>query len=89
MTVRVPPFFFVVYAGLVSNDRKFRNLLSEPFSLIILKLLIEQHDILLAQLAQVADEGFSRAKEEWEKNVLLWGMDLPRSLSPPLLLLFS
>jgi hypothetical protein len=59
-----------------------RNLSSERFLLIIL-LLIERQDALLAQLTQVANEGFSRVKEEWEKNLLLWGTpDLPRSPFP-------
>jgi len=37
-----------------------------------LALLIERQDVLLAQLTQIANEGFSKAKEEWEKNLLLW-----------------
>ena len=51
-----------------------------------LALLIERQDDLLAQLTQIANEGFSKAKEEWEKNLLLWGTNLPRSpsLSLPL-----
>ena len=52
-----------------------------------LALLIERQDDLLAQLTQIANEGFSKAKEEWEKNLLLWGTDLPRSPSFPFLFL--
>ena len=49
-----------------------------------LALLVERQDDLLAQLAQIASEGFSKAKEEWEKNLLLWGKYLlPRSSSSP------
>ena len=53
--------------------------------------MIERQDDLLAQLTQIANEGFSKAKEEWEKNLLLWGTHLPRSPSfsfPSLLLLY-
>ena len=35
--------------------------------------MIERQDVLLAQLTQIASDGFSKAKEEWEKNLLLWG----------------
>ncbi|KAF8816889.1 hypothetical protein BYT27DRAFT_7333111 [Phlegmacium glaucopus] len=37
-----------------------------------LALLTERQDALLAQLTQLANEGFSKAKEEWEKNLVLW-----------------
>ena len=36
---------------------------------------------MLAQLTLIANEGFSKAKEEWEKNLLLWGTD-SSSFSP-------
>ncbi|KAH9476894.1 hypothetical protein JR316_0010810 [Psilocybe cubensis] len=37
-----------------------------------LALLTERQDTLLAQLKQLADDGFERAKEEWERNVVAW-----------------
>lgn len=46
--------------------------------------MIERQDALLVQLSQVASEGFSKAKEEWEKNLLLWGTPDLHSLSLPL-----
>lgn len=36
------------------------------------KLLTERQDDLLAELKKQADEGFERAKEEYEKNVQAW-----------------
>ena len=52
-----------------------------------LGLLIERQDDLLAQLTQIANEGFSKAKEECEKNLFLWNTNLPRSPFSSLLLL--
>ncbi|KDR78196.1 hypothetical protein GALMADRAFT_209612 [Galerina marginata CBS 339.88] len=37
-----------------------------------LALLTERQDVLLAQLQQMAAEGFAKAEEEWEKSVLAW-----------------
>ena len=42
-------------------------------------LLTERQEVLLAQLAELATNGFEKAKEEWEKSVLAWGT-LPSSL---------
>ena len=47
-----------------------------------LALLIKRQDALLAQLTQIANEGFSKAKEEWEKNLLLCGKNLRCSPTP-------
>ena len=81
MTVRF--FNVLVYVGfevsyLTSNIQKLikRTIFSDH-----LALLIERQDDLLAQLTQIANEGFSKAKEEWEKNLLLWGTNLPCSPS--------
>ena len=81
MTVRF--FNVLVYVGFGVSylTSIFRNLSSERSSRIILRYLIEPQDDLLARLTQIANEGFSKAKEEWEKNLLLWGTDLPRSPS--------
>ena len=60
----------------------FQKLIKRTIFADHLALLIERQDVLLAQLTQIANEGFSKAKEEWEKNLLLWGTDLTRSPSP-------
>jgi len=36
-------------------------------------MLVERQEALLNQLKKEADEGFSRAEEEWEKSVVAWG----------------
>jgi hypothetical protein len=36
-------------------------------------LLVKRQDELLVELKAAADEGFSRAKEEWERSVVAWG----------------
>ena len=36
-------------------------------------LLVKRQDELLAELKAAADEGFPRAKEEWERSVAAWG----------------
>ena len=36
-------------------------------------LLIQRQDELLLELKAAADEGFQRAKEEWERTVTAWG----------------
>ncbi|KAJ3763196.1 hypothetical protein EV360DRAFT_34087 [Lentinula raphanica] len=36
------------------------------------KLLVDRQDSLLTELKRQADEGFQKAEEEWEKNVLAW-----------------
>lgn len=38
-----------------------------------LTLLTERQDVLLAQLATLAKDGFEKAKEEWERSVVAWG----------------
>ena len=35
-------------------------------------LLIQRQDELLLELKAAADEGFQRAKEEWERTVTAW-----------------
>ncbi|KAF5391132.1 hypothetical protein D9757_003023 [Collybiopsis confluens] len=37
-----------------------------------IKLLVERQDALLVELKRQADEGFSKAEEEWEKTVVAW-----------------
>ncbi|KAF4612449.1 hypothetical protein D9613_003978 [Agrocybe pediades] len=37
-----------------------------------LQLLVDRQEVLLKQLKQLADEGFEKAKEEWEKSVIAW-----------------
>ena len=34
---------------------------------------MKRQDELLVELKAVADEGFPRAKEEWERSVVAWG----------------
>jgi hypothetical protein len=36
-------------------------------------LLVKRQDELLVELKATADEGFPRAKEEWERSVAAWG----------------
>ena len=36
-------------------------------------LLVQRQDELLIELKAAADEGFQRAKEEWERTVTAWG----------------
>ncbi|KAL0956297.1 hypothetical protein HGRIS_002454 [Hohenbuehelia grisea] len=36
------------------------------------KLLVSRQDELLLELKEIADNGFTKAQEEWEKNVMLW-----------------
>jgi hypothetical protein len=36
-------------------------------------LLVKRQDELLVELKAAADEGFLRAKEEWERSVVAWG----------------
>jgi len=36
-------------------------------------LLVKRQDELLAELKAAADEGFPRAREEWERSVVAWG----------------
>ncbi len=36
-------------------------------------LLVKRQDELLLELKASADEGFLRAKEEWERSVTAWG----------------
>jgi hypothetical protein len=36
-------------------------------------LLLKRQDELLVELKAAADEGFPRAKEEWERSVVAWG----------------
>ena len=38
-------------------------------------LLIQRQDELLLELKAAADEGFQRAKEEWERTVTAWGSE--------------
>jgi hypothetical protein len=38
-----------------------------------LALLVKRQDELLVELKATADEGFPRAKEEWERSVAAWG----------------
>ncbi len=65
-----------------------------------LTLLTERQDVLLAQLATLAKDGFEKAKEEWERSVVAWGASnaytypvysliLSFPLPPPVLLLFA
>ena len=83
MTVRV---FTLCFTRLVCifNDNTFKKLIKRTIFADHLALLIERQDVLLVQLSQIATEGFSKAKEEWEKNLLLWGM---YARSPSLFLL--
>jgi len=37
-----------------------------------LALLTERQDVLLGQLKQMAQDGFAKAEEEWEKSVVAW-----------------
>ncbi|KAJ3927443.1 MAG: hypothetical protein NXY57DRAFT_903942 [Lentinula lateritia] len=37
-----------------------------------LKLLVERQDALLTELKRQADEGFTKAEDEWEKSVVAW-----------------
>ncbi|KAF9480638.1 hypothetical protein BDN70DRAFT_832435 [Pholiota conissans] len=37
-----------------------------------LTLLTERQDVLLAQLGQLARDGFKKAEEEWERSVVAW-----------------
>ena len=39
---------------------------------IMMALLVKRQDDLLAELKSAADEGFPRAKEEWERSVTAW-----------------
>jgi len=39
-------------------------------------LLVKRQDELLVELKTTADEGFPRAKEEWERSMVAWGNDL-------------
>ena len=36
-------------------------------------LLVKRQDELLVELKASADDGFPRAKEEWERSVAAWG----------------
>lgn len=36
-------------------------------------LLTKRQDELLSELSAMADEGFDKAEEEWEKSVVAWG----------------
>ena len=36
-------------------------------------LLVKRQDELLLELKAASDEGFQRAKEEWERTVTAWG----------------
>src|SRR6266702_9007401 len=36
-------------------------------------LLVKRQDELLLELKAASDEGFQRAREEWERNVTAWG----------------
>ena len=84
MTVRV---YILVCVGLVSYlTTNIQKLIKRTIFADHLALLIERQDVLLAELTQIANEGFSKAKEEWEKNLLLWGTDLPH---PPSLFALS
>ncbi|KAK7439167.1 hypothetical protein VKT23_017657 [Stygiomarasmius scandens] len=35
-------------------------------------MIIEREEVLLTQLKKKADEGFTRAEEEWERSVVAW-----------------
>ncbi|KAK7439166.1 hypothetical protein VKT23_017656 [Stygiomarasmius scandens] len=35
-------------------------------------MIVERHEALLTQLKKEADEGFTRAEEEWERSVVAW-----------------
>jgi len=37
-------------------------------------LLTERQEELLNQLKELAQAGFAKAEEEWEKSVVAWGM---------------
>lgn len=37
-------------------------------------LLVDRQNALINQLKVLADEGFPKAMEEWEKSVIAWGM---------------
>jgi hypothetical protein len=36
-------------------------------------LLVKRQDELMGELKATADEGFPRAKEEWERSFVAWG----------------
>jgi len=42
-----------------------------------LKILTDRQDELLQQLAVLTEEGFIKAREEWEKSVVAWGASRP------------
>jgi hypothetical protein len=49
-------------------------------------LLVKRQDELLGELKATADEGFPRAKEEWERSFVAWGnayihLSVPRNWS--------
>ena len=81
MTVRFFNFLVYVAFGLSYLTSNIQKLIKRTIFSDHLTLLIERQDDLLAQLIQIANEGFSKAKEEWEKNLLLWRTNLPRSPS--------
>jgi hypothetical protein len=45
-------------------------------------LLVKRQDELLVELKTTADEGFPRAKEEWERSIVAWGNDLAPAAEP-------
>lgn len=70
MSVRMNPFFRGFHAYYVRGMQKLikRQIFPEHMA-----LLVKRQDELLVELKEAADEGFPRAKEEWERSVAAWG----------------
>ena len=66
-------FFDLMPKMFVYNRYTMRKLIKRLVHTGHQKLLAERQDDLLVELKRLADDGFERAKEEYEKNVQAWG----------------
>jgi hypothetical protein len=53
--------------------RGVQKLIKRQIFLDHMALLVKRQDELLVELKAAADEGFPRAKEEWDRSVTAWG----------------
>ncbi|KAK7450105.1 hypothetical protein VKT23_012987 [Stygiomarasmius scandens] len=65
-------FFSLMPTLFIYNKFTMTKLIKRTVFAEHIAMLVERQEALLTQLKKDADEGFSRAEEEWEKSVVAW-----------------